>query len=143
MRGMSCSYDLFIDSLLPSRIEEVRQQINDMHSGKEKGRSSFLLLLFSFFVPHSPHPPETVSVPKLIDCNTLSVRFVGVLQEVFKTFDKNNDGALSPDELDAFTRYYHYHYHYHYHYVQSNPIQSNPRHTTPHHAKPNNHIIKF
>eukprot|EP00026_Physarum_polycephalum_P008710 Phypoly_transcript_08808.p1 GENE.Phypoly_transcript_08808~~Phypoly_transcript_08808.p1 ORF type:complete len:253 (+),score=63.94 Phypoly_transcript_08808:603-1361(+) len=65
------------------RIEEVKQQINDIQSGKEK---------------------EKVNVPKLISNNTLSLRFVEILEEVFSFFDKNNDGALNPTELDAFTR---------------------------------------
>jgi len=66
------------------RIEEVRQQIHDISSGKGK---------------------EKVNVPKLISNNTLSERFVEILQEVFAFFDKNKDEALSPTELDAFTRF--------------------------------------
>jgi Ca2+-binding EF-hand superfamily protein len=48
---------------------------------------------------------EKVNVPNLIENNTLSERFVEILQEVFAFFDQNKDGALSPTELDAFTRF--------------------------------------
>lgn len=44
------------------------------------------------------------NVPGLITGHTLTAGFSAALLEIFSRFDKDNDRALSPNELNAFTR---------------------------------------